>query len=156
MKNCFSGSGITNSNIVDDLMLEWKGQGRYDAPAAKLAPPQQACNYTKQGLRGPVGTGVKQPMTASGGNLIGCFLDRNKRAPQCGVALIEVAEGAHCPCRARCARRLRPRCACDSLRPTVFKFFFPREFANMRVLYDWIICFIKLDNLRYGFCPTAV
>ena len=65
MKNCFSGSGITNSNIVDDLMLEWKGQGRYDAPAAKLAPPQQACNYTKQGLRGPVGTGESGPLSMS-------------------------------------------------------------------------------------------
>ena len=26
--------------IVDDLMLEWKGQGRYDPPAAKLAESQ--------------------------------------------------------------------------------------------------------------------
>lgn len=28
---------MTDDYIVDDLMLEWKGQGRYDAPAAKLA-----------------------------------------------------------------------------------------------------------------------
>ena len=31
-------------------------------------------------------------MTASGGNLIGSEVNRNKRAPQCGVAPIEVAD----------------------------------------------------------------
>ena len=31
-------------------------------------------------------------MTAGGGNLIGSEVNRNKRAPQCGVAPIEVAE----------------------------------------------------------------
>ena len=53
------------------------------------------------GKGGLVGTGGKQPMTASGGNLIGCFLNRSKRAPQCGVAPTEVAEalldGPDCP-----------------------------------------------------------
>ncbi len=34
----------------------------------------------------------KPPRTSSGGNLVGGFLNRSKRAPQCGVALTEVAE----------------------------------------------------------------
>ena len=33
----------------------------------------------------------KALMTASGGNFISAFLNRNKRSPQCGVAPIEVA-----------------------------------------------------------------
>ena len=28
---------MTDDYIVDDLMLDWKGQGRYDTQAAKLA-----------------------------------------------------------------------------------------------------------------------
>lgn len=36
--------------------------------------------------------GGKPPRTSSGGNLVGGFLNRNERAPQCGVATIEVAE----------------------------------------------------------------
>ena len=36
--------------------------------------------------------GGKPPRTPSGGNLVGGFLNRNERAPQCGVATIEVAE----------------------------------------------------------------
>ncbi len=31
-------------------------------------------------------------MTASGGNFIECEFNRNERAPQCGVATIEVAD----------------------------------------------------------------
>ena len=34
-------------------------------------------------------------MTAGGGNIIGGEVSRNKRAPQCGVASIEAAEGSH-------------------------------------------------------------
>ena len=30
---------MTDDYNVDDLMLEWKGHGRYDPPAAKLAEP---------------------------------------------------------------------------------------------------------------------
>ena len=32
------------------------------------------------------------PTTASGGNIVGAEVNRNKRAPQCGVAPIEVAD----------------------------------------------------------------
>ena len=47
----------------------------------------------------PVRPWGKPPTTASGRNLVGDFLNRNERAPQCGVATIEVAARSGIPPR---------------------------------------------------------
>ena len=58
--------------------------------------------------------GGKPPRTASGGNLVGGFLMRNKRSPRCGVAPIEHAGVGSSPTVTTTAQPLKIK-GCDFL-----------------------------------------
>ncbi len=62
--------------------------------------------------------GGKPPRTASGGNLVGGFLMRNKRSPRCGVAPIEHAGVGSSPTVTTTAQPLKIK-GCNFLSPGI-------------------------------------